>query len=32
MKRPKFDLSKCVGCEQCVSNCPRDAVDMKEAL
>jgi NADH-quinone oxidoreductase subunit I/NAD(P)H-quinone oxidoreductase subunit I len=30
IKRPRFDVEKCVACEQCVDNCPKKAIDMKE--
>ena len=26
----KFDTEKCVGCEKCLDNCPKDAITMKE--
>ncbi|MFW5890846.1 MAG: 4Fe-4S dicluster domain-containing protein [bacterium] len=28
--RPEFNLDKCVGCGDCVLNCPSDALKMKE--
>jgi NADH-quinone oxidoreductase subunit I/NAD(P)H-quinone oxidoreductase subunit I len=31
IKRPTFDEEKCVSCEQCLDNCPKDAITMKEA-
>jgi formate hydrogenlyase subunit 6/NADH:ubiquinone oxidoreductase subunit I len=32
IKRPKLDSTKCVCCENCVIDCPKDALKIEEVL